>query len=72
MPALAVGQDGEQPVIAAILTRFVITIAPHVSSAVDRPSHMPSVNRTHDYAPEEALRRTLDHSGQRTFKDGTV
>ena len=72
VPALAVGQNRKQPVVATVFARFVIAVAPHVSGAVDRPSHVPSINRSHDHSPEQALCRTLNHSGEVTFKDGSV
>ena len=55
VPAFSVGQNRKQPVVATVFTSFIVAIAPHVSRAVDRPRHMPSVNRSHDDTPEKEL-----------------
>lgn len=55
VPAFSIGQQGEQPVVPTVFTRFVISVTPHVCSGIDRPSDVPGIDRSHDHGPEKEL-----------------
>ena len=53
VPAFPVGQQGDEPVVPAVLIRLVVPIAPAVCYRVDGPGDVPDEYRADDDSPDE-------------------
>src|SRR5580658_7516366 len=51
VPALAVADEGDKRIVAAIVGRFVIAVPPQMRDRVDRPGKMAMHDGAHDRAP---------------------
>src|SRR5690606_3606882 len=64
VPALAVGPQAHQPVVAAVVIGFVVTIAPDVGKAVHAPGDVPGEYRADKHAPHQPACAKLNATGQ--------
>src|SRR5947209_3482944 len=53
VPALAVGDQGHEPVVAATLPSCVALVAPEMGRGVHRPGDVPDQDRSHENAPDQ-------------------
>ena len=60
MPAFAVGDQTDQPVVAAIVLGLVVSITPDMGHGVNAPGDVPVENRSDEYSPDEQTRSELD------------
>ena len=60
VPALAVGDQTYQPVVAAVVLGLVVSVSPDMGHGVDAPGDVPVENRSDEYPPDEQARCELD------------
>ena len=53
VPTLARSQQGDEPVVAAVVVGSVARVAEHVGERIHRPSDVPHDDRAHDHAPNQ-------------------
>lgn len=53
VPAFPIGDQANDPVVAAVVLRFVISVAPDVGHRIDAPSDMPVQNRPYKNSPDQ-------------------
>ena len=63
VPAFANGEQGYQPVVAAVLACFIIAVPEHVTERIDRPSDVPHGDDTQVYAPNDHTQGELHRTG---------
>src|SRR6202035_3629810 len=51
MPALAIADEGDKGVVAAIIRRFVIAVSPQMRDRIDCPGEMAMHDGPYDHAP---------------------
>ena len=60
VPAFAVGDQTDQPVVAAVVLGLVVSVSPDMGHGVDAPGDVPVENRSDEYSPYEQARCELD------------
>jgi hypothetical protein len=65
VPALAVREQGDDPVVAAVVGRLVVAVAPDMGDRVDRPGAVKHDDRAHEHSPDEQAGGELAGAGQR-------
>jgi hypothetical protein len=64
VPALAVGQQGDPPVIRAVVRSVVVAVAPPVGSRVHKPGDVPDIHRPDHDTPQKHLNPDPDGFGR--------
>src|ERR1700691_6222639 len=59
VPALAVGHESDQDVVAAVFAGFIVAVAPAMSDGIDRPGRVPVHDGAHENAPYQETRAEL-------------
>lgn len=59
VPAFAGGQQGDQPIVSAVIAGFVVSITEDVAERIDRPGDVPNPNGSHNDAPYKKAGRHL-------------
>src|SRR5580700_8024781 len=60
VPALAITDEGDKRIVAAIVGRFVIAIPPQMRDRIDCPGEMAMHDGAHDHAPEPQAKTELN------------
>ena len=53
VPTLAVSDDGDKPVVAAVIGGFIVAITPDVGRTVDHPSRVQDGNQANKQSPNQ-------------------
>ncbi len=60
VPAFAVGDQTDQPVVATVVLGLVVSVSPDMGHGIDAPGDVPVENRSDEYSPDEQARCELD------------
>jgi len=63
VPTFANGEQGHQPIVAAVFACFVISVPKHMTEGIDRPSDVPYGDDTQVYAPDDHAQGDLHRAG---------
>ena len=66
VPAFAVGEHCDQPVVAAVIGRVVCACAPDMGQRIHRPGDVPDNNRAQEHAPDQQAEAQLHTAGPAT------